>query len=282
MNLLALEIPDDPTLRYLWLERQIVGMHLADLAAQLCVGRPESEAIDLDGLFGLRLESMLASGLRECPSDQINELFRHPRLLLELQERVFVEGGEYWERVQVSDEHKIASRRVIESVDSEPPVPAATAVDNNSFRRDLILLVLAASLLLGIGFLATRPTTPSGWGFSKSGLLAQNLSATDYLNELADAAADWFNKRPDSADQLANRLTDFREGCDALLVAPHPQLADADRIWLIEKCRSWRERINEQLSILDSSPASFPEVREQADEMVQRMIDTLEQKAAEV
>ena len=98
MTVELLEIPDDTQALPRWLESQLLGTDLAALAAQLEAvhGTSSAAATSLDEVLGGNRASVLRDGLSGLKSDQLRKLLVNPRLLLDLQEALLLEGGPYW------------------------------------------------------------------------------------------------------------------------------------------------------------------------------------------
>ena len=104
-------------------------------------------------------------------------------------------------------------------------------------------------------------------------------SASAYLNQLADAAAEWFRKRPEDAAALARRIGEMRQGCSRLLLAEHKPLTDADeRDWVRRKCRTWAARFDDSLRQLEAG-RPVTEVRRQMDGVVTKVVAVLSERA---
>jgi hypothetical protein len=119
----------------------------------------------------------------------------------------------------------------------------------------------------------------AGWGWDRPGALASHLPADEYLLHLANAAQDWFKRRPETAEGLRIRIEEFRHGCDTLIAAPHTPLAAADRAWLVERCTAWRGKLDEHLAAL-AAGSPVPEVRDAADATVNKLMTALRDRAA--
>src|SRR6185369_977325 len=100
MTVELLEIPDDTQALPRWLESQLVGTDLAALVAQLEAvhGASTAGATSLDEVLGGSRASVLRDGLGGLKSDQLRKLLVNPRVLLDLQEALLLEGGPYWTR----------------------------------------------------------------------------------------------------------------------------------------------------------------------------------------
>lgn len=295
MKLPALDIPETHTERAVWLERSLVGLELRDLVVSLKgLQEPSTVELSVEQILGNKLESVLHHGLSSLDRETLKELLRSPDCLLGLQERIFTDGGEYWDRVERSSEHQQHTRTqgehlrsMIEQPETDPgdatPAAAPPSVQKPPLSRIEYVLSAVAAVLL-VGFLAWLNQSPSrtGWGFDRPGTLARQMPADQYLNHLAGAADEWFNKRPDNADALSQRLTQFIHGCQTLIDAPHSQLSDEDRDWLRERCGVWKENLEKQLAGLKSDSQSVDETLKQSDEIVKKLIEALRTRAGEV
>ena len=298
MKLVALEIPDDPALLPGWLEGHLVNTDLAALVAELeAVHGEQPDNLSLTDVLRDRRDAVLTRGLASLPAEGLKSLLRNPRLLLELQELILTEGGPCWlngaaeaaskqddlERVwnRLSDPLQQTSRAAVLPV--APPsrrvVPLA---------RWIATFAAAAAIVLGVGvFLVERrrggdqgatAVAASGWGWNRPGALADDLPPGVYLDRLADAAGEWFKKRPDDPIALARRIGEFRQGCSVLILSPHKPLTAQDRAWLVEKCRAWAAQLDAHLAALEGG-ASAATVRDDADATINKLIEALRDRA---
>lgn len=309
MNLHALDIPDHPAELAPWLERQLTGLHLAELVAELsAVHDPHVEkARTLDEVLGSDLPRVLSSGLASLSRSQLRELLREPRLLLDLQERVFIAGGDYWDRLSSASrevEHQLsrdwqAVSHGLETSHAGPPTipfPGAGADGSNrnvspEIRRSrwrswaVTFTAAAAALFIGVffgdRFRPQPPQVASGWGWQRPESMEPVGTQSEYLNRLADSAEQWFKKRPDTPAALARRIGEFREGCTALLLAEHRPLAPETRDWLRERCRAWAGKLDGHRNDLEAGE-DVQKVRAAADETVKKLIQAIRTRATEV
>ncbi|MDA1054524.1 MAG: hypothetical protein O3C40_29165 [Planctomycetota bacterium] len=291
MSSAILSIPNDPAEWPNWLERQLVGPRLRDLVRELQLIVPEGgeAAPTLENVLGEQAPAVLERGLGVLAEQQVRLLLQHPRLLLDLQERVLVAGGEYWQTAILGDSQDAVARQwdAIETAldaDSHVSVVPFQKPDvgrRSKFRTVVALCAVAATLLIALGVWTTRPATPS-WGFERSGLLTAQVPPDQYLQSLADAAGDWFNKTPETRIDLERRLREFRHGCDTLIAAPHPQLVAADREWLVERCRKWADKLDGHLADLAVGAKEFAVVRREADETINSLISALEERSQQL
>lgn len=292
MSLVSLDIPDDPATWPNWLERHLVGVHLRELVGelQLLAGPQPVPAPSLEELLGPALPRILEGGLQHLTEQQTRQLLRHPQLLLRLQERVLVEGGNYWQSVPLAAAHQLAVARqwnVLQSeLDTMTPGAAAafpTATHRHRFAWRFVTAVgaLAAAVLIAVGLWPDRMIQPT-WGFDKGGLLTAQVPASEYLQSLTGAAREWFKKTPETPAALERRLREFRHGCDTLIRAPHTQLAAADRDWLVDRCKNWSSKLDGHLADLNSGAKPFSDIRREADATINALIKALEERSRQV
>ncbi len=231
---------------------------------------------------------MLQNGLGTLEVDRLRQLLRHPQLLLSLQDEIVQHGGDYWMQRPMRREEEVALAsqwKLLESVMSPAVVtPAAATVQRSWLGRSAIAAILSAAATLVVAFsLRDRmvPTPAPGWGWEKPGALAVNLPPREYLNHLADAAQDWFKKRPENASDLARRISQFRQGCSTLILAEHQALAPADRDWLRERCRAWATKLDGHLAAIEAGE-DVTAVRAAADETVNKLIKAIRDRAQSV
>jgi hypothetical protein len=121
-------------------------------------------------------------------------------------------------------------------------------------------------------------TPPPLWGWGKPEILADDLSPTAYLSQLADAATDWSKKRPEDAARLARRLGEFRQGCSRLIFATHKPLSPPDRAWLVQRCQAWGRQLDQLLEAVEGGQA-IAQVRDETDILVQDIARELRARA---
>jgi hypothetical protein len=276
MNLVMATFPDDSAELAAWLDRQLVGLDLGRLAAELSAVHGDTSAVSLADVLGEYRSAVLNKGLAGLPPSHRAELLRQPALLLELQELVLTEGGAHWEALLgkpvLSDSVERVWRRLEPALPRVESRPKTLRLPRS--RGTLWLaLAAAAALLVGIGLTlwGNRSSSASGgWGWDRHGALAQDLSREDYLNRLADEALEWFVKRPENATELSHRIVQFRQGCSTLLAAEHRPLPAADHAWLRERCRAWAEQLDQRRSELETGRAPV-EVRNDVDAIVRKL-----------
>jgi hypothetical protein len=297
MRLIVMNIPDQAEALAGWLERQLVGLDLAELVAELQAIHAPADLVTLDDLLGSQRLDVLNRGLSVLPTATIRNLLRHPRLLLDLQELVLEHGGPYWNQVDAGGEMELAmqrgEQRLLASLLEERPtvrvpvVRPAAAVQAWYTRPWVVSLATAAVVLLAVSSYLywkwpTAPTNPGGqavaWGWNKPDALPQDLPAPQYLNKLADEAGEWSNKKPDDVKGVAERIKELREGCARVMLAPHKPLKDADRVWLLDRCHAWVQKLDEQLAALDKGEEPV-KVRTEVDTIVTNLQKALRKRA---
>jgi len=292
MKLNSLNLPTESADRAVWLDRQLVGLELGDLVLELeAIAAPStsigSNSNSIDEILGTQREAVLSDGLSAIDSSQFKVLLQQPRLLFDLQELVLIEGGGYWIQLSQQADHAPHARQasdVLSLVTATNDTPVSLPTSNQNNRRNWmpIAILAAAAVVIAVGLSLLNDggnQVASGWGFDRNGVLTADISAPEYLDTLASAAGDWFNKRPRRAEGLAKRLGQFSHGCETLISAPHPQLADADRAWLVERCGVWKGKLDTQLAQLESGEKSYEEIVAESDETINKLIDALKARS---
>ena len=315
MKLMALEIPDDAGALAGWLEGHLVGLDLAALVAELEAVHAHDQkqpAPSLDEVLGKARVAVQSRGLESLPPEHLRILLKHPRLLLDLQEWLLVEGGPYWRRMaprNAGREQRVALERGWERLAAsltEDRVPATVialprdagvrsaaqpAPGARPWRRLLgglatmaaSAVMLVAAVVIAMHVSAANDQNAAGsssaWGWNKRGGLHYELSRDAYLNSLADSAHEWFNQRPERPQALARRIAEFRQGCSVLILSIHKPLPEEDRIWLVGKCRSWATKLDAHLAAVEAGQDVL-EVRAEADATIDRLATALRERAA--
>ncbi|MCC7421802.1 MAG: anti-sigma factor [Planctomycetaceae bacterium] len=97
MKFLLATLPDDTASQARWLEEHLLGLDLAGVVTELkAMGTGREEPMGLDAALGDVLPQILRGGLGHLTTSHIQTLLRNPQILLELQTRIFLEGGDYW------------------------------------------------------------------------------------------------------------------------------------------------------------------------------------------
>ncbi len=297
------DIPEDDALLVTWLEDMIAGPHLGEFVAELEVlletrrfGRaqrpqaaPDRGEPSLEEILGRTLKDVRQRGLADLPAQPLRRLFRHPGRLLELQAHVLSGGDVYWDRkLRASDDLskrvETGWRRLSESAavgPARPPRPTSASRPRPA-RWFVAGLATAAAIAVGAFFGWERIQGPqqvaSGWGWSKPNAFPADVSRAEYLKTLADEAEEWRRKRPETPQALAQRISEFREGCSRVILADHKPLPPADRKWLVERCRVWAKKLDDQLADLEAGKP-LATVRSQVDDVVDKLTKALRDRA---
>jgi hypothetical protein len=240
MNLVSMDIPDDPGELPAWLDRHLVGLDLAALVAELTAVHGRGQAPSLDEVLGSQRPAVLADGLAALPRPALRQLLRHPALLVGLQDLVLAEGGPYWEQLS-GGSAALASlalhgeRRLEEFLAAEtrkaaspgPRAPLPRGLPARWYRRPwFVSLATAALVLITLSafreplarLVISQAGMETAWGWENLDLTAQR-SPGAYLQELADVGQKWFDQRPDDPAALARRIGQMRQGCSRLIFA---------------------------------------------------------------
>jgi hypothetical protein len=299
MSLHAMEIPDEPAQLPAWLEGHLRGPYLAELVAELSAVHTADTRLrsTLQDVLGPRRQTVLTQGLTALPAEMLRQFLVQPRLLLDLQELVLSEGGNYWQQTGRTTDNELNERvdrgrqRFADFLAAQarpirqPAAPLASSA-RAWYRQPWLLatLALAATVLWGaflywrFGLPSGPPEVATGWGWSKPGALPDQGPPAEYLNRLADAAGEWFQKRPEDRDGVAQRIKEFRDGCSVLIAAAHQPLAAADRQWLVERCRSWADTLDKDLEALRQGQDPL-QIRGEADATVNKLMAALRDRA---
>ena len=279
MTIYATEIPNDDAAVPRWLEQQIAGPELRQLVAELRAVESTEPAPSLNQVLGASRDPMLEQGLAILSAEQRTMLLSHPELLYELQELVYSSGGDYWLRQLRRDSDRRAAQAVwpkIQQAIEPTAIPAGGALN----RRNIFVALLTMAAVFLVGFFAMNALQgPGAYGWNKPGVFEVALKKPEYLNHLADRASEWFDAKPMNAEQLASRMKQFRESCDKLIAAKHPQLPDADREWLKERCGVWAGKIDASLAKLNADPSQLKAVNAEMDDTVNKLMTALRERA---
>ncbi len=295
MNLPLLDVPDDSAAIADWLERQLVGLHLADLVSQLsAVYRADDNTATLAEVLGPNSDQIMQRGLAAAPLETLRELLHSPRLLLELQDRIFVAGGAHWQRVPIDDEQRQVVERQAKAlrakIDGEimGSHEALQLPPRRTWRRLQVAVGVAVAVSLAVAaFVWQRSSAGPAWGWGKPDSIVartrhgESITASGYLKQLAAEAAEWRNKRPASREQLETRLREMLTGCNALLASSNTPLPPESKTWLRDKCTAWAAKFEQQLTQLEQG-ADLQKILSQSDETVDRLIAALNSQADKV
>jgi hypothetical protein len=301
----SFDIPENDALLAKWLEDMIAGPHLGEFVCELEVlleagrvrgpkrqetaGRGEPS---LEEILGRRLQEISQKGLAGIPAQSLRRLFRNPERLLELQDHMLTEGGAYWNRKlgaseDLSKKVETGWQRLSVSTAVAPPSvrPARPTSESRArpVRWFLTGLATAAAIAVGAFYGWQRVQGPqqvaSGWGWTKPNAFPSDVTRANYLKTLADEAEEWRRKKPDTPQALAQRISEFREGCSRLILAEHKPLPAADRKWLVERCRVWAKKLDDQLADLEAGKPTAT-VRAQVDDVVDKLTKALRDRAS--
>ncbi len=302
--LVACDIPEDSTQLADWLEQQLVGLQLGDLVAMLRAVHGDGDGPSLEDVCDGKLSEVVQHGLGRLEISQLQGLLVHPKRLLELQERVFLDGGDHWRTVPRTTEHLQAAAvgwalLPVRSSTLASPLSSSTLAASSPLNANenedrtgrsahptsrsrgawwmAGVVALVAALLL---MFWTPPRADSlAWGWNRSGTFASDVTAEKYLDRLADRADEWSGRPHDTLDQLRRDLSDFRRACVTLLEAPHDRLPAPQRDELLKRCRKWRDKFDTQLAALEAG-GNANDIRQEADKTVGSLVTALRQRFA--
>jgi len=310
------DIPDSDEELAGWLSRKLVSAELGEFVAELRVVSDVNGTAQpsLNETLGSQRDEVLAVGLGALPQESLRTLLRHPVLMLELQERVLTEGGEYWSKVLSENEMSGAmlqrgKSRLHEFLDGEASASVIVPSQPLTQQRWFVAAVTAVAVLLLVLIYnkvtirepdapvhtsiiqlpvdnpITVPTenpiidyseiAPPAWGWATANVLPTDGTGEEYFYVLADLAEEWFDERPGDSLGIAKRITEFRQGCSILMLSEHKPLMEADRKWLLRSCRRWADELDAHLADLEDQKKDMRRVRDEMDFTVEIFVDRL-------
>ena len=293
----VLNMPEQIRERAAWLEQHLLGLHLGELVAELkAIHGERAAAQTLDETLGSNLPKVLAQGLSELSSSEWHSLLTQPDLLLQLQERIFIDGGDYWNhpdktppevnsRVQAQWQRleQLLSTDVSSTAPSTMLAAQTQPVSHVAWWRHplAVSMTTAAAVLVVVSLTsAPAPQPVAAWGWNKSNILVGDLSPSEYLRRLASSAEEWTKKRPETREELLKRLGQFRDGCTQIILAKHEPLPEADRAWLRERCQKWASKLDGHRQSLEGcAPEDILNVRGEIDATVANLAKLLNERA---
>lgn len=257
-----LEMPIGHGEKLAWLEVQIASGPLFDLIAELGVihdvdidDNPTDEELNdaLDGMWDI----VRKDGIKCLSEESVGKLLSQPTLLGLLQERVFAEGGAYWnDLIRPEPVSRTQLARLLDSLEHEKgnktPAPkdrsvrfwqGATAIST--------LLALAASVLLAVTMgskTGADPALVSGWALADESITSQDSpSRRQHWNSLAEAADQWRERKASTELDLEKKIVEYKIGCGLAAVAQHSPFVQDDVddlremlgtcVQVLERCR---------------------------------------------
>ncbi len=296
MKLHILDMPDRPAALAEWLEQILVGEQLGIVVAELkaLIDEPLDVAVSVESVVGESLDVILEQGLRQVGPAVLNRLIAQPSSLVDLQDQVFIHGGNYWQRLirntPSDDRGTERSWAMLESaIRQAEPVIVPQSRKAGDYGRRTELGVRASRERSRVALRRVRvarepPTSGGHLGLELPTLASKDVSASDYLRNLANAGEAWTKKRPTTTRDVAQRLNELRQGCTKLILADHAPLEDEDRQWLIGKCREWAGKFDQQLVALEAlGPNDDPlPVRNEIDAIVEKLAKALRDRAESI
>jgi len=281
MTLTSLNIPEDPHLLAEWLEDLICSDELSRAAVQWEVLAGPRTHPETRTWAETQLAEIDAVGLKSFPEEELRQLMTQPSALLELQEHILSECPPYWQhRLQAGQGSPTAEAnwaRIEAQLSNSPASTSVVETKPNKSHRLWpglgAVLAIAACLMIGV-WVMQPPAKPTGWGFNAPGVLESARSEDELLETLADATHAWFNKRPESREDLELRLKQFDAGCQKLLAAELAPLQQPTHTAVDEICQKTRQAIAGYLVQLNEGGDPLA-IRNAADQTVTTLEETL-------
>lgn len=286
MKLHVFKIPESREQLAGWIESNVMLGSFGEFIGQLQIIResgPEDPSLGLTRVLGDEAQTMIEFGLDPCSQKQLRQLLANPEALMELHQVVFASRYSYW-----FDEY---SNNAVESFDARSDlqkirhsIQHTQSIESSPSRRKFGWLIatamIAASLLL-ILFLMNPDDTESRvkWGWLADEAYQEYETPSDCFADLAKRGNEWFDETPSNADQFSVRLTDLMAGCDRLITNKQAVLSAEDQTWLVERCKNWASDFTVQQTELKTDHGNFPEVLQQTNESVRKLVAALNEKS---
>lgn len=305
MNLISFDLPDSLDELAPWLEAQIVGLHLAELVAELAAIQ-QVRNLPADSVRNIlgdsTLQDLKSSGLKMLPAKTIRKLIHQPYYLLDLQELILSEGGRYWQQVPRSDEAQAASKiswqllqpkltenplaTSSQAASAEVAMPSASHPEASAWYWRpwpwVVNIATAATVFVAVYYAfrvapddLNKPQT-SKLVWTSPDDLSRPTSPEQYWRRLASVKQWWFSEKPANKVQLALRMGQLSEGCSVLILQEHKPLPPADADRLTKKCREWASELNGYIAELQGVNADVQEIQKKADAWVNRVSGKLQ------
>jgi hypothetical protein len=282
-RIVALELPLNRQQLIPALEQLMMGLELVDFVAQqqIILGDKVGRR-SLTDICQTELPVVLEQGLSALSAEQLVELLNTPACLLELQEQIYIHGGEYWNQIPQTTEHRAATQRLQNVVRAKLTKSAASVISQSvplperkqagsrpfwTWTGISTAISIAATLLLAI-FVKAGPE-PLAW--SKPGVLTQSQTGQNFKLHLARSAEELFADIPQNQAALEQRLEQTLYACDALLQAELTQLTPAERAELKQRCQNWRSQFAAQLADLRTNRKTAANVSQEYQQLGERL-----------
>ncbi len=296
----VLDIPENDAELGPWLESLLVSRDFGDVVSQLAFLTQGMSPSEPSEMSGETLEAIVNQGFSTVSQEQCRQLLKNSEVLIELNERIFENGSQYWMsklEPAEADENQFFESTAASILGTSSPDDsrdAATELATNSptpssgFSRRQLLAMAASVLAILCGvYLVQNAGSESDtpWGWQSAQAMPQGVSADQYFQSLGDSAEEWFKQKSMTAETLASNLQSLSSGCQRLIDAPHESLSSDQRAWLIEKCEVWKKDIDQLLAdakaIGDDSNA-LTAVTNAADDLVSKIALALINQSKEV
>ena len=309
MKLHLLEIPAETQDLAAWVEQQIMAPTFGEFAAQLQVihsyDNPGASQLELNQILGETQGYVVEYGMVSCSSKQIRQLLSNPEALLELQGMIFEHGSQYWLgkagnqsvqpqilnalKTQIQEAENAVGLAPSRSTNRPANVGRFTRANSTSTRRAFgwkALAIAAGLLVMGtVGWnMLSPPDQPAvaKWGWQSEDAMPKTATPGEYLAKLSAGGNAWFDREVENTEDYIKRLTELRTGCEILINAEHLVLSSDDRQWLVDKCKSWKVKFDQQLIGVNSDPENFEKYLIETNQTVNSLVKALKEKAETV
>ena len=300
MKYVIMTIPDNTNVLGLWLDGVVARGEVAQLVDELAAthGKPASVVAEAPGEFADIVRERGFAGLSES---QLQQVLANPNSIVALAEDALIFGGSYWnqqfaEAANFEDRITTGRQRLMDEIAPAVTLKAVPSTLANAGRRSispwLVSLATAAVVLIAVTIYPglrvsnpvadTRNPTPDthpAWGWQKAEELQKITQPADYYAHIADLADEWNKQDTSTAIALAQRITEFRQGCAKLQLMDHKTLNDNQRKELLAKCQKWAKKFDASLIELETTQ-NVAKVKDDMTATVTQLVKTLRAESA--
>jgi hypothetical protein len=325
MKLISLTIPEEESQLAPWLEEIFARGETYQLAEELSALREKSHAdkpierkYSLTDSYAEALPKVAKRGLGVLNEKDLKRLLRHPYLLRELVDFLFLEGGPYWDRLwQKEMDLGPSTHNSWKKFQSFLPMESGTSAAEQMVVSPLSEAILVSEAEIPI---ARRAKSHSRWGFAALSSfvtaaavlialvnipqLRESLGIVPQVkNEVAIAPWGLLKEPPSGLDDagvyqwtaaafrealvrpaedrlaLATLINELRMGCSKLQLNPPASMSATKKADLLKRCFDWERKLDDLVVRLESKPEEFSTVKNNLNELIDRVSTVLDKEA---
>ena len=285
----VIRCPEDPDELASWLEQRLTSENFPHLIWILEeIYGPQCVSIPLEVILPEELSEVLESGLSSVATEQLEELLCHPGALVELHERIVLEGSDaYWNRHFSLDsvETVATDHNVVNTAE-----PEAQRMLFGGWKWVAVAGTLAASLLVSlISHFAGEGNSTEVATWSSNAIQEHGTSRTKLFSaliiDLQDEVESWNaivvvpdlqlidqTRRDQLVEGLASCISEYQAGCT--------QLTRTTNILTTEElglCENWIVKLDRVLADLKSGQVDFEQALQKFNDVMSATFELLNQ-----